>query len=141
MQGGIAVVNLFRNVGGRPAAELAPGIIQIPGNFNVTLVKQTDGIVIIEAPISSGYSDKVIAEAKKRFPDLPVKAVISTSDSWPHIGGVREYVARNIPIYALDLNQPILDRIVAAPHHTNPDALERKVSKNFLVFTSRPKTC
>jgi hypothetical protein len=71
----------------RPAAELAAGVVQIPGNWNVTLVRQTDGVIIIEAPISSGYSDKVIAEAKRRFPGLPIKAVISTSDAWPHIGG------------------------------------------------------
>ena len=31
-------------------------IVHIPGAWNVTLVRQTDGIVVVEAPISSGYS-------------------------------------------------------------------------------------
>lgn len=84
-----------------PPVELAQGIVQIPGNFNETLVRQSDGIVIIEAPLSSSYSSQVIAEAKKRFPGLPIKAVVSASDAWPHIGGIREYVARDIPIYYL----------------------------------------
>jgi len=109
----------------RPAIEIVPGVVQIPGNWNATLVRQPDGVVIIEAPISSGYSDKVIAEAKKRFPGAPIKAVISTSDSWPHFGGIREYVARHIPVYALDLNRPILERLISSPHHSNPDSLER----------------
>jgi len=51
--------------------------------------------------------------------------VISTSDSWPHIAGVREYVAQGVPIYALDLNRPILERLIAAPRHAHPDALAR----------------
>jgi hypothetical protein len=110
----------------KPAAEIAPGVLQIQGPWNVTLVRQSDGIVIIEAPISSGYSDKVIADAKNRFPGLPIKAVISTSDAWPHIGGVREYVARNIPVYALDLNRSILERLTTSRRHLHPDALERQ---------------
>jgi hypothetical protein len=109
----------------RPLVEIVPGVVQIPGSWNVTLVRQPDGIVVIEAPISSGYSDKVIAEARKRFPSLPIKAVISTSDAWPHIGGVREYVARSVPVFVLDLNQPILERLVLSSRHSNPDALDR----------------
>jgi hypothetical protein len=48
---------------------------------------------MLEAPIGSGYSEKVIAEVEKRFPNTPIKAVITTSDAWPHLRGVREYVA------------------------------------------------
>src|SRR5215471_9645775 len=123
----------------RPAAELAPGVVQIPGNWNVTLVRQTDGVVIIEAPISSGYSEKVIAEANRRFPGSPVKAVISTSDAWPHIGGVREYASRSIPIYALDLNKPILDRLISSSHRSKPDALERahKTKPRFQIVSAK----
>jgi hypothetical protein len=113
----------------KPPVEIAPGIFQIPGPWNVTLVRQSDGVVVIEAPISSGYSDKVLADARKRFPDLPIKAVVSTSDAWPHIGGAREYVARDIPIYALDLNRPILERLVSSPRHFHPDSLERQRRK------------
>ena len=109
----------------QPAIEVAKDIVQIAGAWNVTLVRQTDGIVIVEAPISSGNSVKVLAEANRRWPGVPVKAVISTSDAWPHVAGVREYVARGIPIYALDLNIPILSRLVAARRTRFPDALAR----------------
>lgn len=107
----------------RPARELAPGVVEIPSSWDVTLVRQDDGVVVIEAPISAGYSKKVIEESERRFPGLRVKAVISTSDSWPHFGGVREYVARGIPVYILDLNEPILKRAVLSPHRLHPDAL------------------
>lgn len=109
----------------RTAAEIEPGVIHIAGAWNVNLIRQRDGVVVLEGPISSAYSTKVLAEAHRRFPQLPVKAVITTSDSWPHIGGLREYVARGIPIYALDLDEPILERLFKAPHRLSPDDLQR----------------
>ena len=69
-------------------------------------MKQSDGIVILEAPISGLYTQGVIEEARKRYPGAPVKAVLSTSDSWPHTGGVRSAVAQGLPVYILDLNRP-----------------------------------
>ena len=107
------------------AVPLSDNVVLLPGSWNVTLVRQPDGIVVIEAPISSQYTSDVIAYAAKRFPGQKIKAVVSTSDAWPHIGGVREYVARGVPIHRLDLNAGILDRLVAARHTLSPDALSR----------------
>ena len=113
----------------KPAQDLAPGIVFLPGSWNATFIHQKDGIVILEAPISSGYTAKILAEARHRFPGQSIKAVITTSDSWPHLAGIRECVAQDIPIYALDLNRPILDRVIAAPYTSRPDALERSPRK------------
>jgi hypothetical protein len=124
-------------VPGQSAQQLEPGIVLIPGAWNATFIKQDDGIVILETPISSGYSEKVIAEAKERFPGVPVKAVITTSDAWPHLAGIREYVAQGIPIYALDLNRPILERIIASKRKTKPDNLERKPRKAIFHVVSQ----
>jgi hypothetical protein len=107
----------------RPAHELAPGIVQVPGSWNIVEIKQDDGIVMLEGPLLSNYSVKAIDDARQRFGGAPIKAVISTSDSWPHIGGLREYAARGIPIYVLDLNVPILNRLFAARYESSPDAL------------------
>jgi len=109
----------------RDPVEVAPGVVVLPGMWYTTLVRQSDGIVVIEAPITPEYSAQVLAEAARRFPGVPVKAVVSTSDAWPHVGGVREYVARGIPVYTLDLNRPLLERMVAAPFTLAPDALAR----------------
>jgi hypothetical protein len=37
---------------------------------------------------------------------------------------VRAAVAQGLPVYILDLNQPLLDRMMAAPHTIDPDALQ-----------------
>ena len=119
----------------QPATELVPGIVFIPGAWNVTIVRQDDGLVILEAPISSGYSAQVMAEARRQFPGQRIKAIITTSDSWPHIAGIREYVAENVEIYALDLNRPQLERLIQTVRRERPDALEgaRREPKFHLV--------
>ena len=118
-----------RPLGSRPAQEPAPGIAIFPGAWNTTIVRQPDGIVVLEAPISSGYSAKLIAEAARRFPGVPIKAVITTSDAWPHIGGVREYVARGIPVFVLQRTLPLLQRVLSAPRSRFPDTLARAPRK------------
>ena len=52
-----------------------------------------------------------------------MKGVFSTSDSWPHVGGVRQAVGLGLPVYILDLNQALLDRMIQAPHSIHPDLL------------------
>jgi hypothetical protein len=102
---------------------LAPGITLFPGSWNATVVKQGDGIVLLESPLSGTYTAGVIDKAKEQSPGQPLKAVLSTSDSWPHVGGVRQAVALGLPVYILDLNKPLLERLVASPRHLNPDLL------------------
>jgi hypothetical protein len=90
---------------------LAPGITLFPGSWNATVVKQDDGIVLLESPLSGTYMAGVIDKAKEQSPGQPLKAVLSTSDSWPHVGGVRQVVALGLPVYILDLNKPLLERL------------------------------
>jgi hypothetical protein len=105
--------------------QLAPGIDLYPGSWNTTIVKQSDGIVVLETPISGTYTEGLLAEARKRYPGTAIKAVLTTSDSWPHVGGIREDVAEGLPVYVLDLNQPLLERMLKAKHTIDPDALEK----------------
>jgi hypothetical protein len=104
-------------------AEIAPGIVQIPGSWFATIVRQTDGLVIIDAPISAGYSRKVLDEAARRFPGVPVKALVTSTAFYWHVAGVREYAARGIPIYAAEPNIPVLRSLLNAPHTLAPDTL------------------
>ena len=42
----------------------------------------------------------------------------------------------DIPIYALDLNQPILERLLSAPHHVEPDGLAAQVRPSRIIYVS-----
>ncbi len=113
---------------GKTDTALAPGIDLFPGSWNSTIVKEPGGVVILEAPISGLYTQGVIDEARKRYPGAPIQGVLSTSDSWPHTGGVRQAVAEGLPVYILDLNRPLLDKMVSAPHTLHPDELANSKS-------------
>lgn len=132
-------MNMFNNVPSLVSKEIAPGVFFINGkytsvgSYNSWFVKTSSGIIVIETPISSAYSKGVINEIKKQFPKEKIKAVITTSDAWPHVGGIREYVANRIPIYHLDLNEKIITRILKANFYTNPDSLQKKKVTPLLI--------
>lgn len=108
------------------AKEIYPGIQFLPGNWNTLLVKTNEGIVVLEAPVSSNYSAVVMGVARKLFPTDQVKAVISTSDAWMHIAGLRHYMAAGKPIYTHHLNVAINRQLAAAHYNTYPDSLSKK---------------
>ncbi len=118
--------------------EIAPGVTQIAGPWNIIEVEQPDGVYVIEGPISNAYSAGAIADVRKS--GKPLLGVVTTSDAWPHIGGLREYVAEGVPIVALDLNRPILERLFASPHAQAPDRLAEQPREAKLRIVSAPTT-
>ncbi len=116
-------VRFFRRSG--PAQELRDGIVRVPDYWTMTIVRQDDGIVIFEAHISAAYLHDVIGEARHRYPGLPIKAIVMSSDPWAHLGGVREAMAMGIPIYVNARSVPFLQKVSRAPHTLDPDSLQR----------------
>ena len=122
----------------KPPVALAPGILLYEGSWNTTLIRQDDGVLILEAPISPTYMRGVIAKARSEFPGLGIKGVLSTSDSWPHVAGVRQAVAEGLPVHVLDLDLGQLDRMMQAPHLLQPDDLAKKpVAPRWNVVSGR----
>ena len=113
-----------RDFSDKKRVELAPGIELYQGAWNTTLIKQDDGVLVLEAPISGSYVQGILAKVRSEYPGAPIKGVLSTSDSWPHMAGVRQAVAEDVPVYVLDLNRPLLDRLVNATHRLQPDDLQ-----------------
>lgn len=122
----------------KPVTEIAPGIVQMPGSWFSTIVRQDDGLVIIDAPISAGYSRQVLAEAARRFPGMPVKALITSTAFYWHVAGVREYAAHGIPIYVRDRNVAVIRALLAAPHTLHPDDLARSPKTPVIHAVSAP---
>lgn len=126
----------------KAAKEIRNGIYFIEGSWNSTFVKTDAGIVVLETPITSVYSKAVLSEVKKTLPRDKVIAAISTSDAWPHFGGVREYVANKIPVYILDINESIVRSVLNAKFTTRPDSLQKvkaKVKADLRKISTRTK--
>lgn len=132
------MMDAFNTVPSLSSKEIAPGIFYVRGkngvlgSYNSWFIKTSSGIVVLEAPVTSAYSKSVMNEVKKQFPSEKIRAVISTSDAWPHVGGLREYVACNIPVYLLKLNEHLVNRLITANYTTNPDSLQKKKAKAVL---------
>ena len=116
---------------------IGENITIIPGVYTVTLVPQDDGVIIIEAPISNHYTQLVLKEVEDKFPGKKIKGVISTGDAWTYMGGMREYAADQIPIYALVINKPIITRLLNAPFTTNPDNLALEKIKPVINYSNK----
>lgn len=116
--------------------EVAKNIYTIPGMWHVQHIVQSDGIVVIEGPISSGYNRQHIEFIKKKYPNKPIKAVVVSSDAWPHLGGIRAFVADNIPVYTQFLNQGIISQVLKADYSMNPDKYQNHPQKANLKLVS-----
>lgn len=124
------------NVSGK--VEVAANISTIPGQWYVGHIVQSDGILIIEGPISSGYNQQHLEFIKQQYPDKSIKAVFATSDAWPHIGGIRAFAANSIPIYTHRLNEEVISNVLNADHSLFPDQYEQKRRKPKFHFIDTP---
>jgi hypothetical protein len=121
-------------VTGDPAV-VADGIIQIPSKerkYNCVVVRQSDGIVIIEAPYSRGNSEFVLEQVKRSYPGLTIKALVTTSQMWIHVAGVQAYAQKGVPIYALDTNADLV-RSFADADSDSRDSGKRQPPLNLRV--------
>lgn len=112
--------------------ELAPGIWYLPGPCVATVVEQPDGLVVIDASMSSEYGELLKQKADSLYPGKKIKALITTSDAWLHIGGLRSFAAiPGITIYHAERNSMIVNKLLTARYTTNPDALEKAGKKTY----------
>jgi hypothetical protein len=107
----------LRNHGDGKHLDIADGVVMVPGKtgaYNSLVVKQDQGIVVIEAPYTQANSEYIIANARKAFPGAPITAVISTNQLQFHLGGLPAYAKAHVPIYVLDSNMALMQRFLAA---------------------------
>ncbi|WP_394834634.1 hypothetical protein LVJ94_49875 [Pendulispora rubella] len=110
--------------GEKPVLEIAPGIWFAAARWNSLLVAQADGTILVDAPISDVYFGRTIDEARRRFGTTP-SALVLTDAIVPQLSGVREAVARGLPVHLLDANRNFVESLLAQPHTLAPDALAR----------------
>jgi len=125
---------IFKQQVDKGGKEIAPGVWFINGLCNTTVVEQADGIVIVESAFSSFYSDLIIAKVHALIPGKKIKALISTSDAWLHIGGMRSFAAiPAINIYHPVRNRPLLEKLLNAPYKTAPDVLAKTAKPSYTL--------
>ncbi|MEQ1573990.1 MAG: MBL fold metallo-hydrolase [Vicinamibacterales bacterium] len=104
------------------SAMLAPGVWHLTGgSHHSVVVDLTDGIAVIEAPLTEERSLAVIAEAKKLVPNKPIRYLLTTHHHFDHTGGLRTYVAEGATIVTHQSNVPYFEKAAVAPATLVPD--------------------
>jgi hypothetical protein len=100
-------------------------LLRNPGYTELAVLAR-DTVFMVEATQSEERAARDSAWIGRLFPGPHPIVVIVTDLAWPHIAGVRSWVARGAPIVSHAASRPFLSQVVARRWTTAPDLLERR---------------
>jgi glyoxylase-like metal-dependent hydrolase (beta-lactamase superfamily II) len=101
--------------------KLGEGVYLITGGYAVIAIDFKDHITLIESGQNEARALAVIAEAKRLFPNKPIKYVVNTHSHIDHSGGLRAFVAEGTTIVTHEMNKSYLEKVLSLPHTLAPD--------------------
>jgi glyoxylase-like metal-dependent hydrolase (beta-lactamase superfamily II) len=110
---------------GLKLTDVAPGVSQVVGgSHNSLVVEMADHLIVFDAPINEWQSRWTIDAAKAKYPGKPVKYLVQTHHHMDHAGGIRTYAAEGATVLVGKGNQAHFEKVLAAPHLIDSDALQ-----------------
>ena len=110
--------------------EVAPGVQHVRGgSHHSLLVEQKDHLIVFDSPVSDAQSSWVLATAKTKYPNKPVKYLVLTHHHMDHSGGLRAYVAQGATLVVGKGAGDHYRKVLAAPFTRNPDLAAKDLSK------------
>ena len=104
--------------------EVAPGVFHATGGSHHSMVvEMADHLIVVEAPLFEERSEAVIAAARERFPDKPIRYAVVTHFHMDHSGGIRTYAAAGATVVGHESIVPFLNGVLTRPSTVRPDAL------------------
>jgi glyoxylase-like metal-dependent hydrolase (beta-lactamase superfamily II) len=126
--------SLFTVSGGYPAGPPAPPIptaqavgrdlYLLRSTYNSMFMVADDGVIVLEAPVDSRRSIRVLEEIHRVAPGKPIRYVVSTHFHSDHIGGLRPFIAAGVTILTTEAaRQVIQGQMVRGSRTRSPDTL------------------
>ena len=116
--------------GGLKLTELAPGVLQVAGgSHNSFIVEMADHLVVFDAPIGEVQSRFTLDALEARYPSKPVKVLVLSHHHMDHAGGARTFVAQGASVLVGKGNGAHFEKVFAAPHKVDGDALDKSPRK------------
>jgi glyoxylase-like metal-dependent hydrolase (beta-lactamase superfamily II) len=110
----------------QPTVEkIGEGLFLIRGPYNSVFAVFRDHVMVLEAPLNSGYSEDCRKLIHSIAPGKPVRYVVATHFHFDHVGGLRPYIAEGIPILTTSDARGVIEQVAAARHTMHPDVLLR----------------
>ena len=92
-------------------------------SYNVLFAVMDEYVLVAEAPINSGTTDRVIAKIKEIAPGKPVKYLVQSHHHDDHLGGIRSYIAEGTTIITTAHNVDLVQKIAKTGSNIFPDKL------------------
>jgi glyoxylase-like metal-dependent hydrolase (beta-lactamase superfamily II) len=107
------------------STKIADGVWFIDGPLaSSAVVEFKDYVALVESSTSEEHALANIAEARKLFPDKPIRYNINSHYHGDHAGGLRTFVAEGATIITSESNRDFYERVVLkAPNVLEPDEL------------------
>jgi len=119
--------------------KLGDGVYLITGGYAVIAIDFKDHITLIESGQNEPRALAVIAEAKRLFPNKPIKYVVNTHSHIDHSGGLRPFVAEGTTIVTHETNKAYLEKVLSQPHTLNPDKAQTAGKKPIVEAVGEKK--
>jgi hypothetical protein len=107
-------------------------LLRNPG-YRHGVVMLRDTVYLLDATQSDARARLDSAWIDKLYPKRRAVVVVVTDLAWPHIAGVRFWVARGATIVSHATSRGMLERVVARKWTRDPDALEQARSRDAAV--------
>jgi glyoxylase-like metal-dependent hydrolase (beta-lactamase superfamily II) len=95
-------------------------------SYNVLFVVMDEYVLVAEAPLNSGMTERVIAKIKEVAPGKPVRYLVQSHHHDDHMGGIRGYIAEGATIITTANNTGIIRDIANLRYNASPDKLARE---------------
>jgi glyoxylase-like metal-dependent hydrolase (beta-lactamase superfamily II) len=110
------------------AEKLGDGLYRLttgPGSYDSLLVEFSDHLMMLEAGQPQARGLAYIAEARKLFPNKPLRYVWNSHPHADHTGALPPYVAEGVTIITHQNNREFLERALNTPRTLLDDALAK----------------
>jgi len=103
-------------------------------SYTNVVTLQRDTVFVFDAPVDADRAQRDSTWIGRLFPGRHAVVLVVTDLAWPHIAGVRYWVARGATIVSRDVNRTFLDRVVQRRWTLAPDALEQRAGPRRMTF-------
>ncbi|HET9942652.1 MAG TPA: MBL fold metallo-hydrolase [Terriglobia bacterium] len=116
----------------QPPEKLGEGVFRFttgPGSYDSLLIEFRDHLMLLEAGQNEARALAYIAEAKKMFPNKPIRYVMNTHPHADHTGGLPAMVAEGATIITHRNNEEFFERALNTPRTLLTDTLAKSPKK------------
>lgn len=109
----------------------------VAGGYRCLIVNLNDGILVVDAPGSSGVTAGLINTIKRTIPDKPIKYLVATHFHDDHTGGIRSFIAEGSKIITTEKNKKFFEQFAKAEYVIGPDQLSRQPKNPDFMFVEK----